>query len=72
MPKVEINRNRIVSRLIQEEWKLVRHGAEHDIYRKSGESRVISVPRHRELSPGVARQIARTAGWILKRTGVTA
>ena len=64
MPKVETNRNRIVSRLIQEEWELVRHGAEHDIFRKAGENGVISVPRHRELSPGVARQIARTAGWI--------
>ncbi|MGE3833006.1 MAG: type II toxin-antitoxin system HicA family toxin [Parvibaculaceae bacterium] len=43
---------------------MARHGAEHDIYRKSGEMRVLSVPRHRELSPGVARQIAKVAGWI--------
>ncbi len=64
MPKVETNRNRIISRLVREGWELVRHGAEHDIFRKTGEARVIGVPRHRELSPGVARQIARTAGWI--------
>ena len=64
MPKAETNRIRIVTRLLVEGWELVRHGSDHDIYRKTGEARVISVPRHRELTPGVSRQIAKAAGWI--------
>jgi predicted RNA binding protein YcfA (HicA-like mRNA interferase family) len=62
MPKIETNRTRIVKRLENEGWVLARNGAEHDIYRR--ERTVISVPRHRELSPGVARSIAKTAGWL--------
>jgi predicted RNA binding protein YcfA (HicA-like mRNA interferase family) len=62
MPKVEANRTKIVKRLESEGWVLARNGAEHDIYRR--EKIVISVPRHRELSPGVARSIAKTAGWL--------
>ncbi len=63
MPSVETNRNKIVSRLLREGWLLVRHGAAHDVF-KHPQKGVIALPRHRELSPGVARGIARTAGWI--------
>jgi predicted RNA binding protein YcfA (HicA-like mRNA interferase family) len=62
MPKIETNRAKIVKRLTGEGWTLARNGAEHDIYRLG--RTVVAVPRHRELSPGVARAIARTAGWL--------
>jgi len=44
-------------------WVLVRHGGGHDVYRHAQKG-VVIVPRHRELSPGVARSIAKAAGWI--------
>jgi len=62
MPKIETNRARIIKRLEQEGWTLARNGAEHDLWRR--EKAVVAVPRHRELSPGVARSIAKTAGWL--------
>jgi predicted RNA binding protein YcfA (HicA-like mRNA interferase family) len=64
MPTIETNRTKIVSRLLRERWVLVRHGGEHDIYRHAQRHGVIVVPRHRTLSPGVARSIAKAAGWI--------
>jgi predicted RNA binding protein YcfA (HicA-like mRNA interferase family) len=62
MPKVEASRARIVKRLEQEGWTLIRHGGEHDVYRRG--QAVVTVPRHRMLSPGVARSIAKAAGWL--------
>jgi predicted RNA binding protein YcfA (HicA-like mRNA interferase family) len=64
MPAVETNRTKVISRLLREGWILVRHGAEHDVYRYAQKQGVIAVPRHRALSPGVARSIAKAAGWI--------
>lgn len=64
MPKVETNRAKIIARLIRESWELIRHGGDHDVYRRPGKPGMIAVPRHRGLSPGVARSIARKAGWI--------
>jgi len=61
--KLETSRSRIVSRLLREGWDLVRHGGGHDVYRHAGKG-VVIVPRHRELSPGVARTIAKAAGWL--------
>lgn len=63
MPKVETNRATIIDRLLAEGWILARNGKEHDIYRREGHPPAV-VPRHRALSPGVARQIAKAAGWI--------
>jgi predicted RNA binding protein YcfA (HicA-like mRNA interferase family) len=60
---VETNRNKIVSRLVKDGWELVRHGGGHDVYRHPHKG-VVVVPRHRELSRGVARSIAKAAGWI--------
>ena len=50
-------------RLEQEGWYLQRHGSRHDIYRHTEIEGIISVPRHPEVKPGVARTIARKAGW---------
>jgi len=63
MAKIEIGRSKIVSRLERDGWQLDRHGAEHDIYRHPGRG-FLSLPRHRTLTPGVARSIAKKAGWI--------
>jgi mRNA interferase HicA len=64
MPAIETNRTKIVSRLLREGWVLMRHGREHDIYRHAQRQGAVIVPRHRALSPGVARSIAKAAGWI--------
>jgi predicted RNA binding protein YcfA (HicA-like mRNA interferase family) len=63
MPQVETNRARILQRLEADGWIFVRHGADHDIYRHPGKPGAIHLPCHRTLSPGVARSIARAAGW---------
>jgi mRNA interferase HicA len=59
----ETSRTKVVSRLNREGWELARHGGGHDIYRHPKKG-VVAVPRHRELSPGVARSIAKAAGWV--------
>jgi mRNA interferase HicA len=60
---IELNRVKIVQRLKLEGWVLARHGGQHDVYVHPSRVGVIVVPRHRTLSPGVARQIAGVAGW---------
>jgi predicted RNA binding protein YcfA (HicA-like mRNA interferase family) len=63
MSPIEISRAKIVRRLEREGWVLARAGAEHDLFKRPGQPGTIVVPRHRALSIGVARQIAKTAGW---------
>jgi len=63
MPVVETNTRKIVARLVREGWS-AEHGKEHDVFRNPDFPKIrIVVPRHRELSPGVARGIAKLAGW---------
>lgn len=63
MPVPETNTRKITQRLEREGWQL-KEGGEYSIYKHSGRPGVrIVVPRHRELSPGVARAIAKLAGW---------
>ena len=64
MPNLETNRSKIVDRLSAEGWIMERHGSAHDIYVNPMRLGVITGPRHRTLSPGVARQIAKAAGWL--------
>jgi predicted RNA binding protein YcfA (HicA-like mRNA interferase family) len=60
---METNRQKIIARLERDGWQN-RGGRSHDVFTNPQRLGVaIVVPRHRELSPGVARQIARTAGW---------
>ncbi|SKA19857.1 type II toxin-antitoxin system HicA family toxin [Consotaella salsifontis] len=61
MPKFEDNRRKIVARLLSEGWTSI-GGGEHENFVKDG-LRMIQVPRHRTLSQGVARSIAKAAGW---------
>ena len=63
MPWVETNRANIVSRLEGEGW-IFEGGRNHDKYGHPTISGKIAVPRHRTLTTGVARDIAKKAGWI--------
>lgn len=60
---MELNRRKIIRRLQREGWYLARHGADHDIYEHPDFVPLISVPRHNNVSPVVARTIAKAAGW---------
>ena len=62
MPKPDTNRTKVVARLEREGW-IGRHSGGHDVYKHPTRGGRIVVPRHRELSPGVARAIAKAAGW---------
>jgi predicted RNA binding protein YcfA (HicA-like mRNA interferase family) len=59
---LEVNRARIVRRLLKEGWTN-EGGRKHDVYSHPDVEFPAIVPRHRLLSPGVARAIARLAGW---------
>ena len=50
-------------RLKKEGWFLARHGGGHDIYRHPRIKGIITLPRHRTVTVGVARSIAKKAGW---------
>jgi mRNA interferase HicA len=62
MPTVETNRNKIAARLERDGW-VAKHGGAHDVYKHPQKPGRIIVPRHRTLSIGVAREIAKSAGW---------
>lgn len=59
---LEVNRAKIVRRLLKEGWKN-EGGTKHDAYTHPDFDFPVIVPRHKSLSPGVARTIARAAGW---------
>jgi predicted RNA binding protein YcfA (HicA-like mRNA interferase family) len=59
----ETSRNKIVARLTREGW-VSEGGAKHDKFGHPDRPGVkIMVPRHAALTAGVARSIARAAGW---------
>jgi predicted RNA binding protein YcfA (HicA-like mRNA interferase family) len=63
VPKPETNSRRIIARLEGEGWVNV-GGGKHNKFRHAERPRItFMVPRHRELSEGVARAIAKFAGW---------
>jgi predicted RNA binding protein YcfA (HicA-like mRNA interferase family) len=64
LPKatLETSRSRVVARLEREGW-IPRHGGDHDVYKHPSKPGRIIVARHRTLSIGVARVIAKAAGW---------
>jgi mRNA interferase HicA len=61
--QLETNRNKVVARLERDGW-VGRHGGDHDVYKHPTRPGRIVVPRHRTLSPGVVRVIAKVAGWL--------
>lgn len=61
---LETNTRKIISRLERDGWVNI-GGGKHDKFEHAAHPDVlIIVPRHREQSPGVARSIAKLAGWI--------
>ena len=63
MPTFETQIRRIVARLEREGWQK-EAGGRHDKFKHPDRpGKLIVVPRHRTVSPGVARSIAITAGW---------
>lgn len=60
---VETSRARVRQRLEREGWFLARRGRAHDIYRHAEVEGILTLPRHRQLTPAVARSIAKQAGW---------
>jgi predicted RNA binding protein YcfA (HicA-like mRNA interferase family) len=64
MTAIETGTARIIARLKKEGWELERRGGNHDIYRRVGKPGMIVVPRHRVITPGSARSIAKKAGWL--------
>ena len=64
MPKVETSTKRILDRLAAEGW-VSQGGTKHDKLAHPGRPGIrIMVPRHRTVTEGVARSIAKAAGWI--------
>lgn len=63
MPKPETNTRRIVARLEAEGWTNIGGGRHDRFVNPMHPGAMIIVPRHKEVSPGVARSIAKAAGW---------
>jgi predicted RNA binding protein YcfA (HicA-like mRNA interferase family) len=61
---IETNTRKIVARLRREGWCKVQSGRHDKFEHPDRPDLTLIVPRHRELSPGVARDIAKKAGWI--------
>ena len=57
----ETNTGKIIARLLREGWQDV-GGKKHAKFRKGGHSPIL-VPRHKTVTPGVAKSIAKAAGW---------
>ncbi len=63
MATPETNRSKIVARLMREGW-ISEPGAKHDKFAHPDRPGVkIMVPRHNVVTVGVARSIAKAAGW---------
>ncbi|MFZ1101830.1 MAG: type II toxin-antitoxin system HicA family toxin [Hyphomicrobiaceae bacterium] len=61
---LETNTRKIVARLLRDGWTKL-PGGKHDKYEHSAKPGIlIVVPRHRKQSLGVARDIAKLAGWV--------
>jgi predicted RNA binding protein YcfA (HicA-like mRNA interferase family) len=64
VPKFETSRSKVIARLKREGWENV-GGAKHDKFSHVDKPGIkITLPRHKTISIGVARQIAKAAGWM--------
>ncbi len=61
--KTETSARRVNDRLKADGWTNIGGGRHDRFVHKDRPEMMIVVPRHRELSPGVARSIAKAAGW---------
>ena len=66
--RMDTTTRRIRRRLEKDGWFLSRRGGAHDIYRHPEIEGIVTLPRHRQVTPAVARSIARKAGWIWPAT----
>lgn len=64
VPKAEANTRKIIARLLGEGWVNIGGGSHDRFVNSSFPGIMIVVPRHRELSPGTSRSIAKAAEWI--------
>lgn len=63
MMNLETDRGKVIARL-KTEGRVSEGGAKHDKFSRPDKPGVkIMVPRHKTLTPGVARNIAKAAGW---------
>jgi predicted RNA binding protein YcfA (HicA-like mRNA interferase family) len=62
MAAPETNTRKIIARLEREGWVNV-GGSKHEKFRHPDKREPIMVPRHRTVTPKVARSIAKAAGW---------
>ena len=60
----ETNTRKIIARLEREGWRNIGVGRHDKFEHVERPGVLLIVPRHRELSFGVARDIAKNAGWI--------
>ena len=58
----ETNTRKVIARLKAEGWSEA-GGGKHDKFEHPDRPETIVIPRHKALSPGVARSIAKLAGW---------
>lgn len=63
MAAPETNTRKIVARLKREGWIDV-GGTKHAKFKHPDKREPIQVPRHRTVTPKVARSIAKAAGWL--------
>jgi predicted RNA binding protein YcfA (HicA-like mRNA interferase family) len=63
MAAPETRTRKIVARLKREGWTSV-GGGKHDKFRHPKKPGAIIVPRHPTVTLGVARSIAKAAGWV--------
>jgi predicted RNA binding protein YcfA (HicA-like mRNA interferase family) len=63
MAAPETNTRKIVARLKREGWIDV-GGTKHAKFKHPDRPEPIQVPRHRTVTPKVARSIAKAAGWL--------
>ena len=62
--RMDTTTRRIRRRLEKDGWFLSRRGGAHDIYRHPEIEGIVTLPRHRQVTPAVARSIAKKAGRI--------
>jgi predicted RNA binding protein YcfA (HicA-like mRNA interferase family) len=63
MAAIETSTRKIIQRLKADDW-ISEVGAKHEKFAHPQKSTKIIVPRHRTQTAGVARVIAKVAGWI--------
>ena len=63
MPTYETNKRKIVKRLLKDGWQNI-GGSKHDKYEHPKHAHMVIVPRTQKISDGVAKSIAKAAGWI--------